>query len=129
MIVLLDSSLSLSLLLGYYNKYCDYNTAQGTEDRGSVSSSSLAARVDQMNGAYENRKRGMVLPFEPQSLTFDDIRYSVDMPQVPSLFFFFLNATGTFTFQFKIPGRISVMTTSCYLYNWKFNLYRILILF
>lgn len=55
--------------------------AQGTEDRGSVSSSSLAARVDQMNGAYENRKRGMVLPFEPQSLTFDDIRYSVDMPQ------------------------------------------------
>ncbi|KAK6129762.1 hypothetical protein DH2020_036499 [Rehmannia glutinosa] len=30
--------------------------------------------------ANENRKRGMVLPFEPHFLTFDDIRYSVDMP-------------------------------------------------
>ncbi|KAK7335964.1 hypothetical protein VNO80_28128 [Phaseolus coccineus] len=27
------------------------------------------------------RKRGMVLPFEPHSLTFDGITYSVDMPQ------------------------------------------------
>ncbi|EHA8590358.1 ABC transporter G family member 39 [Cocos nucifera] len=29
----------------------------------------------------ESRKKGMVLPFTPLSLTFDDIRYSVDMPQ------------------------------------------------
>ncbi|XP_010532150.1 PREDICTED: ABC transporter G family member 40-like isoform X2 [Tarenaya hassleriana] len=28
-----------------------------------------------------NRKRGMVLPFEPHSLTFDNVTYSVDMPQ------------------------------------------------
>lgn len=28
------------------------------------------------------KKRGMVLPFEPYSLTFDQIVYSVDMPQV-----------------------------------------------
>jgi hypothetical protein len=27
-------------------------------------------------------QRGMVLPFPPLSLSFDDIRYSVDMPQV-----------------------------------------------
>ncbi|KAK8956349.1 Pleiotropic drug resistance protein TUR2 [Platanthera guangdongensis] len=27
-----------------------------------------------------NRKRGMVLPFEPLSLTFDNVKYSVDMP-------------------------------------------------
>jgi hypothetical protein len=27
-------------------------------------------------------KRGMILPFVPLSLTFDNIRYSVDMPQV-----------------------------------------------
>jgi len=27
-------------------------------------------------------QKGMVLPFLPLSLTFDDIRYSVDMPQV-----------------------------------------------
>lgn len=28
------------------------------------------------------QKRGMVLPFDQHSITFDDIRYSVDMPQV-----------------------------------------------
>ena len=28
----------------------------------------------------------MVLPFEPLSLVFDEIRYAVDMPQVPSIF-------------------------------------------
>ena len=30
----------------------------------------------------QNRRKGMVLPFEPHSITFDDIKYSVDMPQV-----------------------------------------------
>ena len=29
-----------------------------------------------------SRKRGMVLPFEPHSITFDEVSYSVDMPQV-----------------------------------------------
>ncbi|KAK4252850.1 hypothetical protein QN277_010993 [Acacia crassicarpa] len=35
------------------------------------------------NGADSShgRKRGMVLPFEPHSITFDEIVYSVDMPQ------------------------------------------------
>ncbi|XP_045794549.1 pleiotropic drug resistance protein 1-like [Trifolium pratense] len=28
-----------------------------------------------------SRKRGMVLPFEPHSITFDEVTYSVDMPQ------------------------------------------------
>ncbi|KAH9666887.1 ABC transporter G family member 40 [Citrus sinensis] len=31
--------------------------------------------------ANHHQKRGMVLPFEPHSITFDDITYSVDMPQ------------------------------------------------
>jgi len=30
----------------------------------------------------ETRKRGMVLPFMPLSITFDNVKYSVDMPQV-----------------------------------------------
>jgi hypothetical protein len=29
-----------------------------------------------------SRKRGMVLPFEPHSITFDEVTYSVVMPQV-----------------------------------------------
>lgn len=28
------------------------------------------------------KKRGMVLPFEPYSITFDEIEYSVNTPQV-----------------------------------------------
>ncbi|XP_038694315.1 pleiotropic drug resistance protein 1-like isoform X3 [Tripterygium wilfordii] len=31
--------------------------------------------------AKHNKKTGMVLPFEPHSITFDEITYSVDMPQ------------------------------------------------
>jgi hypothetical protein len=50
---------------------------EGIEVRRSV------GRIDE---SYQNRKRGMVLPFEPLSLTFDEIRYAVDMPQVPSSF-------------------------------------------
>ncbi|KAI3860698.1 hypothetical protein MKX03_014734 [Papaver bracteatum] len=30
--------------------------------------------------ANQNRKRGMVLPFQPHSITFDNITYAVDMP-------------------------------------------------
>jgi len=39
--------------------------------------------VGENNKATDRGKRGMVLPFQPLSLTFDEIRYSVDMPQVP----------------------------------------------
>ncbi|THU63614.1 hypothetical protein C4D60_Mb01t17680 [Musa balbisiana] len=34
-----------------------------------------------MNVAIDQNKKGMVLPFTPLSITFDNIRYSVDMPQ------------------------------------------------
>ena len=33
-------------------------------------------------GVIQPKKRGMVLPFEPHSLIFDEVTYSVDMPQV-----------------------------------------------
>ncbi|CAK8570044.1 unnamed protein product [Lathyrus sativus] len=43
-------------------------------------SASFSARVD--NGkASRSGRRGMVLPFQPLSLTFDEIKYAVDMPQ------------------------------------------------
>ncbi|KAK6137135.1 hypothetical protein DH2020_029128 [Rehmannia glutinosa] len=48
-----------------------------TEDgamQKSISSESSSAETD------ENKKKGMILPFEPHSITFDDVRYSVDMP-------------------------------------------------
>uniref|UniRef100_F6H3T2 ABC transporter domain-containing protein n=1 Tax=Vitis vinifera TaxID=29760 RepID=F6H3T2_VITVI len=47
----------------------------------SGSSRSLSARVGSITEADQSRKRGMVLPFEPLSISFDEIRYAVDMPQ------------------------------------------------
>ncbi|KAM3688044.1 hypothetical protein ACJW31_10G120800 [Castanea mollissima] len=54
---------------------------QRAEDQRSVSSRSLSTRVGGIDEAYQNGKRGMVLPFEPLSIAFDEIRYAVDMPQ------------------------------------------------
>ncbi|KAL7112063.1 hypothetical protein ACP275_05G129600 [Erythranthe tilingii] len=55
-------------------------SAQGNSiRRRSMSSGSSSTRTDAIE-ANANRKRGMILPFEPHSLTFDDITYSVDMP-------------------------------------------------
>ncbi|CAI9755626.1 unnamed protein product [Fraxinus pennsylvanica] len=51
------------------------------DSRHSISSRSMSSRVGSINEADPNRKRGMVLPFEPLSLTFDDIHYAVDMPE------------------------------------------------
>ncbi|CAL1399870.1 unnamed protein product [Linum trigynum] len=45
----------------------------------STSGSTIAGNAD--DEASESKKKGMVLPFEPYSLTFDDVIYSVDMPQ------------------------------------------------
>lgn len=45
--------------------------------------SAASARVGSINqDSDQNKKRGMILPFTPLSITFDDIRYSVDMPEV-----------------------------------------------
>ncbi|KAL2236919.1 pleiotropic drug resistance protein 1 [Sesamum indicum] len=55
-------------------------SAQGASRRRSISSGSSSARTDAIE-VDENRKRGMILPFEPHSITFEDIRYSVDMPE------------------------------------------------
>lgn len=61
--------------------YCD--AERGNESRRStVSSRNLSARVGSFSEFAQNQKRGMILPFEPHSITFDEIRYAVDMPQV-----------------------------------------------
>ena len=38
--------------------------------------------LEMLEGDSGPAQKGMVLPFLPLSLTFDEIRYSVDMPQV-----------------------------------------------
>jgi hypothetical protein len=55
----------------------------GESRRGSTSPSTLSGRQERVFvETKHSRKRGMVLPFEPHSITFDEVTYSVDMPQV-----------------------------------------------
>ncbi|KAK9229260.1 hypothetical protein WN944_022219 [Citrus x changshan-huyou] len=49
----------------------------GHDIMSTYSSSLIEAEVK----ANHHKKRGMVLPFKPHSITFDEITYSVDMPQ------------------------------------------------
>ncbi|KAL3500414.1 hypothetical protein ACH5RR_039507 [Cinchona calisaya] len=53
----------------------------GDDARISVSSRSLSSRVANISKDEPKQKTGMVLPFEAFAITFDDIRYAVDMPQ------------------------------------------------
>ncbi|KVH90323.1 AAA+ ATPase domain-containing protein [Cynara cardunculus var. scolymus] len=56
-------------------------TERKSEVRRNASSMSMSSRVGSINGTDQTKKRGMVLPFVPLSITFDDIKYAVDMPQ------------------------------------------------
>jgi hypothetical protein len=58
---------------------------KGESTSGSVSPSTLSSRQETIAAeTNHSRKRGMVLPFEPHSITFDEVTYSVVMPQVKS---------------------------------------------
>ncbi|KAI3964979.1 hypothetical protein MKW92_003515 [Papaver armeniacum] len=46
----------------------------------SISSTPSSTRMNPINEVDRSKKRGMVLPFQPLSITFDEIKYSVDMP-------------------------------------------------
>ncbi|XP_058737878.1 pleiotropic drug resistance protein 1-like [Vicia villosa] len=48
---------------------------------GSTSPSTLSSRQETVSETNRSTKRGMVLPFEPHSITFHEVTYSVDMPQ------------------------------------------------
>nr|CAN67768.1 hypothetical protein VITISV_013070 [Vitis vinifera] len=63
------------------------NAKTGGKINGSVDNEKTATTergeqmVEAIAEANHNKKKGMVLPFQPHSITFDDIRYSVDMPE------------------------------------------------
>ncbi len=63
--------MSLKYELILQTDYAEIEKHQAVQSEQSVS--------NEENGG---KKRGMVLPFEPHSMTFDDLTYSVDMPQV-----------------------------------------------
>ncbi|KAJ8751713.1 hypothetical protein K2173_025884 [Erythroxylum novogranatense] len=57
------------------------NLGRRNEIQRSVSSRNQSLRVGSIGENTQKRNRGMVLPFHPLSMTFDDIKYAVDMPQ------------------------------------------------
>nr|POF16091.1 abc transporter g family member 40 [Quercus suber] len=64
------------------NSIHDTEIEYGDEIRtGSTLSNSSSLVIDTAVEANKSRQKGMVLPFEPHSITFDDIIYFVDMPQ------------------------------------------------
>ncbi|WMV56511.1 hypothetical protein MTR67_049896 [Solanum verrucosum] len=67
-----------SLALAYLNPF---GKPQGmiSEDSDDAKTTSTEKEVSTSEG--QNKKKGMVLPFEPHSITFDEVTYSVDMPQ------------------------------------------------
>nr|XP_043627481.1 pleiotropic drug resistance protein 1-like isoform X10 [Erigeron canadensis] len=64
-------NICFTLALEYLNPF---GSPQANEVR-------MSSRVGNINEAGDIKKRGMVLPFVPLSIAFDDIRYAVDMPQ------------------------------------------------
>ncbi|XP_076922113.1 pleiotropic drug resistance protein 1-like [Bidens hawaiensis] len=68
-----------ALALAYLNPFEKAQASVSTEDE-SASATELSSVKKEGEGSH-NKKKGMILPFEPHSITFDDIKYSVDMPQ------------------------------------------------
>jgi hypothetical protein len=63
--------------------YTPHTVRNGKSRSGSITPSSLSSRHETVaEETDQSRIRGMVLPFEPHSITFDELTYSVDMPQV-----------------------------------------------
>ncbi|KAI6689986.1 hypothetical protein NL676_026814, partial [Syzygium grande] len=62
-------------LSSHGNRSSNRSRSGGVNRTGSKNSSKRPQTAFDING-----KRGMVLPYEPHSITFDDIKYSVDMP-------------------------------------------------
>ncbi|MCD7463338.1 transcription factor [Datura stramonium] len=67
-----------SLALAYLNPF---GKLQAMVSEGSEDAKTTSTGKEVSNSEDKNKKTGMVLPFEPHSITFDEVTYSVDMPQ------------------------------------------------
>ncbi|KAK9054686.1 hypothetical protein SSX86_025765 [Deinandra increscens subsp. villosa] len=70
-------ALSLALLDSFEKAQANISTEE--ESNPAVELSSMPK--ESAEEGSQNKKKGMILPFEPHSITFDDVKYSVDMPQ------------------------------------------------
>nr|XP_043627466.1 pleiotropic drug resistance protein 1-like isoform X8 [Erigeron canadensis] len=71
-------NICFTLALEYLNPF---GSPQAVLSEESMNEVRMSSRVGNINEAGDIKKRGMVLPFVPLSIAFDDIRYAVDMPQ------------------------------------------------
>ncbi|KAL8458115.1 hypothetical protein ACS0TY_035846 [Phlomoides rotata] len=75
---ILLTNICYTLALSYLNPFANGQSVI-LEESDVDDGESSPPRLDME--AKQNRKRGMVLPFQPHFITFDEIVYSVDMPQ------------------------------------------------
>ncbi|KAL5574591.1 hypothetical protein UlMin_016290 [Ulmus minor] len=68
-------NIGFTLALTYLNPIGKPQSLKSQEDENSHQTQTVALND------LTNKKRGMILPFEPHSITFKDITYSVDMPK------------------------------------------------
>ncbi|XP_075104927.1 pleiotropic drug resistance protein 1-like [Nicotiana tabacum] len=71
-------NISYSLALAYVNPI---GKLQAMIPKDSEDAKTTSNEKEQYNSESQSKKKGMVLPFEPHSITFDEVIYSVDMPQ------------------------------------------------
>ncbi|RVW28973.1 Pleiotropic drug resistance protein 1 [Vitis vinifera] len=71
-----------TLCLNYLNPF-EKHQAVITEESDNAKTATTERGEEMVEAIAEakHNKKGMVLPFQPHSITFDDIRYSVDMPE------------------------------------------------
>ncbi|MCD7463346.1 transcription factor [Datura stramonium] len=67
-----------SLALAYLSPF---GSPQAMIPASNEDAKTTSSEKEESNNEGQNKKKGMVLPFEPHSITFDEIIYSVDMPQ------------------------------------------------
>ncbi|XP_038680622.1 pleiotropic drug resistance protein 1-like [Tripterygium wilfordii] len=71
-------NISFTLALTFLNPFRKHHTTIQKEESQNDADTTGETIVEAANHA---KKTGMILPFEPHSITFDEITYSVDMPQ------------------------------------------------
>ncbi|XP_012076642.1 pleiotropic drug resistance protein 1 [Jatropha curcas] len=59
----------------------DSSLERGNESQRSSPSRIQPAKVGSCSDANQKKRKGMVLPFQPLSMVFNEIKYAVDMPQ------------------------------------------------
>ncbi|KAI3775037.1 hypothetical protein L1987_49605 [Smallanthus sonchifolius] len=71
-------NICFTLCLGFLDPF---GRSQSTVANQNESDNSVVELTPTTDGSHQSKKKGMILPFEPLSITFNDVTYSVDMPQ------------------------------------------------